>query len=107
MVINTLSDSGDPMLIFAAELQQTIFEENIADNMSKAVTDYTESLQRVIGRDEKLNESNQVELGKKLFEIVDRQVKISKEENKSLGRNTGHVIPNFFRVQKDGTRFYR
>ena len=73
--------------------------------MSKAVTDYTESLQRVIGRDEKLNESNQVELGKKLFEIVDRQVKISKERETNLwGATQDMLIPNFFRVQKDGTR---
>ena len=104
--INTLSDSGDPMLMTAAaRLQQTIFEENIADNMSKAVTDYTESLQRVIGREENLNQSNQVELGKKLFNIVDNQVTISKQRETNLwGATEDMLIPNFFRVQKDGTR---
>jgi hypothetical protein len=82
--IADLINTGDPQaMALAARLQQGIFEQNIADQIEIAVKKLYDSAKRVIG-DSPDAGSQQVDLSRKLYEVLNKQITASKSTERNL-----------------------
>ena len=95
--IRTLVATGDPAaLTVAARIQQSLFEENIMNNVDSAVTNLTNAATKVVGRDIKAG-SEQVDLSKQLYGVLENQIRLSKEREKRLWTEVGSApLTQFF-----------
>ncbi len=102
-MIRTLAATGDPQaLAMAARIQQGLFEQNIIDNMEESVNRLMEAGKTVLGREAVDAEGKRVpstrgELSVKLYEVLDNQIKKSKErESKLWGEVKSYPLTEFF-----------
>jgi hypothetical protein len=95
--IRALTATGDPAaLAFAARIQQALFEQNIMDGVDASVTKLMDSASKVLGRDAKAG-SDRVNLSKKLYEVLENQIKLSKVRERRLWNEVGsYPLTQFF-----------
>ena len=95
--VRTLAATGDPQaLAVAARIQQSLFEQNIIDNVDSSVTKLTDAATKVVGRDIK-GGSEQVDLSTQLYGILENQIRLSKEREQRLWNEVGTApLTQFF-----------
>ena len=99
--IRTLVATGDPQaLAAAARIQQGLFEQNIIDNVESSVTKLTDAATTVVGRDLKKG-SEQIDLSKQLYTILENQIRLSKERERRLWNEVGTAPLTQFFNRKD------
>jgi len=82
--VRALASTGDPTaLAYAARIQQTLFEQNIVDQIEGPITDLTVAARKVVGRDLD-GGSNRVDLSEKLYDVLDQQITLSKVRESRL-----------------------
>ena len=106
--VEALISTGEPAAVLAAaRVQQGIFEESIQAELSGALDKYMGALKRVRGQDAEAGDdvlragSDQVELGKNLYNILNKQIVESKNRERRLWDLTGDVKIEEF-VSKNG-----
>jgi hypothetical protein len=88
-LIRTLSATGDPdALTMAARVTQTLMEQNIIDNIDQGVTNLNNAAVKVLGREAEAG-SDRVNLSEKLYEVLSKQVAMSKNRERKLWENVG------------------
>ena len=104
--VETLLATGEPgAVLAAARVQQGIFEEAIAADLSSSVNSFVSALKRVRGDDpdvaddDLLNPSNAVELGTKLYNIMNAQIQASKRRENKLWQQTGNTAITSFKAK--------
>ncbi len=99
--MNALTLTGDPLAItYAANIQRSIFQQNILDNIDSATTRLMNAASTVVGHDV-AGGSNRVNLSEKLYNVLDFQIQSSKIRERRLWNEVGnHPLNQFF--DKDG-----
>ncbi|MAZ71784.1 MAG: hypothetical protein CMC70_01425 [Flavobacteriaceae bacterium] len=101
--ISTLTATGDPKaLALAARLQQSLFEQNIIDNLDLRVSKLYDDAKRVLGRDPE-GGSTRVDLSLNLYEILKNQISLSKVRERKLWDEVGSFTLTEFRSRNGRT----
>jgi hypothetical protein len=95
--IRALAATGDPnALNMAARITQTLMEQNLLDQIDTASTKLFDSATRVLGREADAG-SQRINLSKQLYEVLDEQIKRSKQREKQLWNDVGNYrITEFY-----------
>ena len=82
--IYALTATGDPKALqAAARITKGLFEQNMIDDMDRAVTNLMESAKRVVGRDPD-GGSARIDLSEQLYKILESQIDLSKVRERRL-----------------------
>ena len=91
--------TGDPeAMAVAARLQQSIFEQNIADNMELRINKFYEAASKVVGGDPDAG-SQRVNLSKQLYEVLNAQIQGSKKVERELWSSIGNFTIDKFKAK--------
>jgi hypothetical protein len=91
--------TGDPdAMAVAARLQQSIFEQNITDNMEQRVSKFYEAAGKVVGGDPD-GGSQRVDLSRQLYEVLNAQIQGSKKVERELWSSIGDFKIDQFKAK--------
>jgi len=87
--IRTLVATGDPVaLAAAARVQQSLFEQNIVDNLDTSITKLYDAAGKLVGGDA-AGGSRRVDLSQKLYDVLSNQIKLSKVRERKIWGQVG------------------
>ena len=97
--IETLVQTGDPTaMAYAARLQQSIFEQNIIENLETRVSKFYNAAEKVFKNSPEAG-SQQVDLSQQLYTVLKKQIDNSKKVERALWSEVGDFDINQFKAK--------